>query len=63
MQVDPIHAARLANLEGALCALLREACKDFEANEQPDAVMVRFHAEGCEVEYRRGRFVVAEEAV
>lgn len=63
MYADPMHAARLAQLEGALCALLREAAGDHEPNDTPDGVIARLNREGLDLEYTRGGIVVAGEGV
>jgi hypothetical protein len=61
--IDPMHAARLAQLEGALCALLRAAGADHEPNDVPDAIAVRLDSEGVDIEYQRGGLPVAGEAI
>lgn len=61
--IEPMHAARLANLEGALCALLREAAQDLDPNHQPDGVTARLDADGLDLEYTRGGMPVAGEGV
>lgn len=58
-----LHAARLAQLEGALCALLREAAADQHPNQQPDGVSVRMDVDGVEIEYTRGGLPVAGEGL
>jgi hypothetical protein len=63
MHADPMHMARLANLEGALCALLRSAAQDHEANEAPDGLSVTIDADGIEIEYTRGGISVAGEGL
>jgi len=63
LRIDPMHAARLANVEGALCALLREAASDHEANDAPDAVSVRLDQDGIEIEYTRGGIPVGGEGL
>jgi hypothetical protein len=59
--IDPMHAARVALLEGAACALLREAARDYEPNDEPDGIVVRLTAEGLDVEYTRGGMPVGGE--
>lgn len=63
MHADPMHLARLANLEGALCALLREAANDQEPNEQPDGIAVRLDQDGLDIEYTRAGLPVAGEGL
>jgi hypothetical protein len=63
MQIEPMHAARLANLEGALCALLREAASDHEPNDTPDGITVRLDRDGIDIEYTRGDLPVAGEGL
>ena len=63
MQVDPMHAARLAQLEGALCALLREAATDFDVNDAPDGIAVTMQHDSLDVEYTRGGIPVGGEGV
>jgi hypothetical protein len=63
MHADPMHLARLAQLEGALCALLREAAADHEPNEQPDGIAVTLDADGVDIEYTRGGLPVAGEGL
>lgn len=61
-----LHAARLANLEGALCALLREAGIE-DPNDAPDGLTVRAYVdEGqsvIELEWTRGGIPVAGESL
>lgn len=63
MQVEPLHAARLALMEGALLALLREAAADHDANDAPDSIAVTLDAVGVEIEYRRGSMPVGGEGL
>ncbi len=67
MQNEPMHAARLANLEGAVCALLREAMNTEDPNDAPDGITVRAYADDgqsvIEVEYTRGGIPVAGESL
>jgi len=63
MYADPMHIARLANVEGAVCALLRAAAADHEANDVPDGVVIRMTPDGLDIEYTRGGFVVAGEGL
>lgn len=63
MQTEPMHAARLANLESALCALLRCAAQEYEPNEAPDSISVNLDADGLDIEYRRGGMPVGGEGV
>ncbi len=58
---DALHAARLAAVESALTALLREAAAEHDANSKPDALCVRLDADGIDIEYLRGGFPVAGE--
>lgn len=58
---DPLHAARLALLEGALLALLREAAGLDDENDIPDGLSVRFDGGAIDIEYLRGGFVVGGE--
>jgi hypothetical protein len=60
---DPMHIARLAQLEGALCALLREAASDHEPNEVPDSISATLTNDGLDIEYRRGVVPVGGEGV
>lgn len=62
--LDPMQAARLAQLEGAMCALLRECASQLDPNDQPDGLTVRLHPEtGLDLEYTRGGIVVVGEGV
>ncbi len=61
--VDPLHAARLALLEGALLALLREASGDHEPNDIPDGLTVRLDGDGLDIEYTRGGLPVGGEGL
>jgi len=61
--VDPMHAARLANLEGAACALLRAASRDHDANDAPDGIVIRLQGGEFDIEYTRGRFPIAGESL
>ena len=63
MQIDALHAARLAQLEGAMCALLREAAADHDANDAPDGIVVRMDVDGVDIEYLRGPMVVGGEGL
>lgn len=63
--VEAMHAARLAQLEGALCALLRECG---EVSDAPDSIVVRAYTtfEGrteIDVEYLRGGIAVSGESL
>lgn len=59
--VDPMHAARLAQLEGALLALLRESVANLDPNDAPDGVTARLDGDGLDLEYSRaGRPVAGE---
>ena len=60
---EALHAARLAQLEGALCALLREGAIDDDPNTVPDGLTVRFDGQSIELEYTRGGIAVAGELV
>ena len=61
--MQALHAARLAHLEGALCALLREAAADHDPNHQPDGISARMDVDGIEIEYTRGGLPVAGEGL
>lgn len=63
LHIDPMHAARLANVEGAMCALLREAAADHEPNDVPDGVSVTLDAHGIDITYTRGGLPVAGEGL
>lgn len=63
MQIDPMHAARLAQLEGALCALLREAASGHEPNTSPDGIAVTLDTDGLDIEYTRGGLPVGGEGL
>ncbi len=63
MYADPMHLARLAQLEGALCALLRDAANDHDVNDCPDGVTATLNADGLDIEYTRGGLTVAGEGV
>lgn len=63
LSIDPMHAARLALLEGALLALLREAGEGEDPNDIPDSVCVTLDASGMELEYRRGLVPVGGEGI
>lgn len=63
MQLQALHAARLAHLEGAMCALLREAAADYEPNHQPDGLTARLDSDGIDIEYTRGGLPVAGEGI
>lgn len=55
MYSDPMHLARLAQLEGALCALLREvyeAALLSEPTAAPDSISATLTHDGLEIEYR-----------
>lgn len=58
-----MHLARLALLEGALLALLREAGADHEPNEIPDGLTVRMDRDGLDIEYTRGGLPVGGEGL
>lgn len=61
--IDPMHAARLAQLEGALLGLLREAGQGEDPNDMPDGISVTLDASGLDVEYRRGPVPVGGEGL
>lgn len=63
LRIEPMHAARLAMLEGALCALLREAAAEHEPNDVPDSISVTLDGDGLEIEYRRGVMSVGGEGL
>jgi hypothetical protein len=48
---EPMHAARLVLLEGALCSLLREAQSGEDASDAPDQITVSLGPEGVEIQY------------
>jgi len=54
MHADPMHIARLANLEGALLGLLRAAAPEHDPNHQPDEIIARLSHHGLDIELRRG---------
>lgn len=62
---EAMHAARLAQLEGALCALLRECA---EASDTPDTIVVRAYTTfesrvEIDVEYHKRGVAVAGESL
>lgn len=61
--IAPLHAARLALLEGALLALLRAAADDEEPNDVPDGISVSYDGGHIEIEYTRGGLPVAGEGL
>lgn len=61
--IEPMHAAHLALLEGALRSLLRSAGEGEEPNDQPDAITVRLDSHGVELEYLRGKVAVGGESL
>jgi hypothetical protein len=63
MHIDPMHAARLAQLEGAMCALLREQAAEHEPNDMPDGIVARLTPDGLDIEYLRGPIMVSGEGV
>lgn len=63
MHIEPLHAARLANVEGALCALLREAAIGEEPNDQPDGITVHLTADGVDIVYTRAGVPVGGEGM
>jgi hypothetical protein len=67
MQLEAMHAARLANIEAAVCGLLR-AARQADPNDTPDGLTVRVYTdEGgdqqIDVEYTRGGRPVWGESV
>lgn len=63
MHTEPLHTARLANLEGALCALLRAASTAEDGYDRPNEIRVTLDAAGIEIEYLQdGRQVGGEGA-
>lgn len=59
--IEPLHAARLAMLEGALCALLREAHAGDEPYDWPNEIRVTLGPLGIDIEYMQdGRPVGGE---
>lgn len=63
MHIDPMHAARLAQMEGAVCALLREASADHDVNDIPDGIVIRLDRDGLDIEYTRGGIPVGGEGL
>jgi len=63
MHIEPMHAARLALLEGALLSLLREASDSDEPNDLPDGVTVTLDGHGLSIDYTRGGMPVAGEGL
>lgn len=63
MQIEPLHAARLANAEGALCALLREAATGEHPNDQPDGLTVELDGDGLTITYTRAGLPVGGEGL
>lgn len=62
--IAPLHAARLAQLEGALLALLRAAGEDdTDPNDMPDGLTVRLEGGCIDLEYTRGGIPVAGESL
>lgn len=60
---DAMHLALLANLKGAMCALLRDAAIDGEPNDAPDGLTVVLGEDGLDLTYTRGHVPVAGEGV
>lgn len=58
-----LHVVRLAQMEAAAHALLREACADHGPNDTPDGVTIRLEADGIDIEYTRGGTPVAGEGI
>lgn len=58
-----LHLARLAQLEGAVSALLREAVAGHHPNDLPDGMVVRVDAVGIDIEYTRGSVPIAGESL
>lgn len=63
LHTDPLHAARLANLEGALCALLREATAGEHPNDVPDSITVELKDGAIDITYLRGGVPVGGEGL
>lgn len=61
--IDVMHAARLAQLEGAACALLREFSGGVDPDELPDGIVVRLGPDSLDIEYTRGGRPVAGEGL
>jgi hypothetical protein len=65
--MQALHMARLANLEGAICALLREATQAEDPNDTPDGLNVRVYVDAgqsvIDLEYTRGGIPVAGESL
>lgn len=59
---DPMHLARLAALEGALCSLLR-AAQDDDSGDAPDRVTADMGPDGLDVTYWRHGVPVGGEGV
>lgn len=61
MHTDPLHTARLANLEGALSALLRAAHQGDDPFDWPNEIRVSMDVAGIDIEYLQdGRQVGGE---
>jgi len=56
---EPMHCARLALLEGALLALLRELAHDPLQVEKPDEVCAILGDDGLTLEYYRAGMPIA----
>lgn len=60
---EALHIARLALLEGALCALLRESRFGEDPNDQPDGISVHLTDEGIDIVYTRAGVPVGGEGM
>lgn len=58
-----MHAARLAQAEGALLSLLRAAGDGEEPNDMPDGIVVTLDGDGIDIEYTRGGIPVGGEGL
>lgn len=63
MAPDPLHAARLAMLEGSMLALLREAAQDFGPNDAPTSLTAELSESGIDLSYCRNGFPVSGEGL
>jgi hypothetical protein len=63
MAMDPMHAARLAMLEGALMALLSHEQCEHPDTDAPDEIVVRLNIEGLDIEYQRAGLPIGGEGL
>lgn len=59
---DPMHFARMAQLEAALLALLREAARE-ETFDEPDGISAHLTPGGLDITYWHGSVPVSGEGV